>query len=103
MYDSSFSLRGEFDGVESQARSNDVGLWDYEAASTPTPTTTPDSSDGGGGDLETPTPSGGASDPYDCSDFESGEGARQWFENHNPEEDPAGLDGDGDGEACESL
>ena len=101
VYDSSFSLRGEFDGVESQARSNDVGLWDYDAESTPI--TTPDSGDGGGGDLETPTPSGGASDPYDCSDFESGEVAQQWFENHNPGEDPAGLDRDGDGEACESL
>ena len=103
VYDSSFSLRGEFDGVESQARSNDVGLWDYGVASTPTPTTTSDSSDGGSGDLETPTPSGGASDPYDCSDFESGEVVQQWFENHNPEDDPADLDGDGDGEACESL
>ena len=71
VYDSSFSLRGEFDGVESQARSDEIGLWNYEAASTPTPTTTPDSSDGGSGDLETPTPSGGPSDPYDCGDGEA--------------------------------
>ncbi|EMA48624.1 thermonuclease family protein [Halococcus salifodinae] len=107
VYDSSFSLRENFDSIESQARSNNVGLWDFDAPSTatptPTPTSTPDSGDSDDGGLETPTPSGGASDPYDCSDFESGEVAQQWFENNNPDEDPAGLDSDGDGQACESL
>jgi micrococcal nuclease len=107
VYDSSFSLRSEFDSTEEQARSNNVGLWDFEGdTSTPTATPTPESNDGdsgGGGDgaLETPAPSGGASDPYDCGDFDDPAVAQQWFDNHNPSEDPAGLDGDDDGQACE--
>jgi micrococcal nuclease len=104
VYDSPFSLRGQFDSAESRSRSNNVGLWDFDAESTPTPTPTPESgggSDGGSGDL--PPPSGGASDPYDCGDFDSQEQAQRYFENNNPDEDPSGLDGNDDGVACESL
>lgn len=101
VYDSAFSLRENFDSIEAQARSNNVGLWDFEGGSTPTPTETSQPGDGGNGKLETPTPSGGASDPYDCGDFDDLAVAQQWFDNHNPDEDPAGLDGDDDGQACE--
>lgn len=37
----------------------------------------------------------------DCSDFPSQAAAQHWFDNHGPG-DPANLDGDGDGIACES-
>ena len=37
----------------------------------------------------------------DCSDFSSQAAAQHWFDSHGPG-DPAGLDGDGDGVACES-
>lgn len=98
LYDSEFSLREEFESVEAQAQSNNVGLWDFEGESTPTPTATPESD--GGGD-ETPTPSGGSGDPYDCSDFSSQEQAQQYFESVSG--DPSGLDANSDGQACESL
>ena len=100
VYDSQFSLRGAFDSAESQARSNDVGLWDFDAPETATPTPTPDDGDGRGG-LETPTPSndGNLPDPYDCSDFDSQEVAQQVLE--DDPSDPSGLDEDGDGVACE--
>lgn len=48
VYDSQFSLREAFDSAESQARSNDVGLWDFDAPDTATPTPTPDGGDGSG-------------------------------------------------------
>ena len=107
VYDSEFSLREEFDSAEQQARSNDVGLWDFEAESTATATATDEpeagDDDGSGGALETPTPSndGDLPDPYDCSDFDSQEVAQQVLDN-NPD-DPSGLDADDDGVACESL
>ena len=106
VYDSSFSLREDFDSTEEQARSNDVGLWDFETEETATPTPTPKpesgSDDGGSsGGVETPTPSGDASDPYDCSDFDSQEAAQQVLE--DDPSDPSGLDGDDNGEACESI
>ncbi len=37
----------------------------------------------------------------DCSDFNSQAQAQDFFESHNPGSDPHGLDGDGDGIACE--
>lgn len=105
VYDSSFSLREEFDAAEEQARSNNVGLWEFDgAASTPTSTPTPTeepADDGGSGGSDLPPPSGGPDDPYDCGDFSSQEQAQQYFESVSG--DPSGLDGDGNGEACESL
>lgn len=98
VYDSEFSLREQFDSTEEQSRSNSVGLWDFEGDSS-TPTPTPTESSGGEGDF--PPPSGDSSDPYDCSDFDSQEQAQRYFE--SVEGDPSGLDGNGDGEACESL
>jgi len=38
----------------------------------------------------------------DCSDFSTQPEAQRFFEKHQPG-DPHGLDGNGDGEACESL
>lgn len=106
VYDSSFSLREEFDSTEQQARSNNVGLWEFDGGtSTPTPTPTEepadDGSDGGSSGNDLPPPSGGPDDPYDCSDSSSQEQAQQYFESVSG--DPSGLDGDGNGEACESL
>ena len=101
MYDSQFSLREAFDSAESQARSNDVGLWDFDAPDTATPTPTESDGDDGSGGLETPTPSndGNLPDPYDCSDFDSQEVAQQVLE--DDPSDPSGLDEDDDGVACE--
>lgn len=102
VYDSSFSLSEEFDSTEQQARSNSVGLWEFDGdASTPTPTPTEEPADGGDRGSDLPPPSGGSDDPYDCSDFSSQEQAQQYFESVSG--DPSGLDGDGNGQACESL
>jgi len=39
----------------------------------------------------------------DCSDFDTQNEAQNFFESHNPSQDPHNLDGDGDGKACETL
>jgi micrococcal nuclease len=113
VYPSEFMLRSKFERVEQQAQSADRGLWGYDggsgsgSTSTPTETESEDSysggsgGGGGGGGSDLPPPSGGASDPYDCSDFDSQEQAQQALE--NTPGDPSGLDSDEDGEACESL
>lgn len=62
----------------------------------PTPTATPTEDA-----VETPPPSGPPSDPYDCSDFDT-QAQAQAVLDENPD-DPSGLDGDGNGIACESL
>jgi hypothetical protein len=40
-----------------------------------------------------------------CSDFATHDAAQRWFAQHggSPSNDVAGLDGDHDGRACESL
>jgi Excalibur calcium-binding domain len=43
------------------------------------------------------------SDPKDCSDFSTQSAAQHWFLKHHPRQDPAGLDADHDGIACEDL
>ena len=103
MYDSEFSKRSEYTNAEAQAQRGDVGLWDFDgsvATDTPTETESSDDSDGSGSS-DLPPPSGGSSDPYDCSDFDSQEQAQQVLE--ETPGDPSGLDSDGDGVACESL
>jgi Excalibur calcium-binding domain len=40
-------------------------------------------------------------DPKDCSDFPTQKAAQKWFRHHHPRADPAGLDADHDGIACE--
>ena len=47
----------------------------------------------------TPAHAGG---DKDCSDFDTQRQAQNFFEDHNPSEDPHQLDADGDGIACES-
>ncbi len=46
---------------------------------------------------------GAHNDPKDCSDFSSQKAAQRWFLKHHPAQDPAGLDADHDGIACEDL
>lgn len=43
----------------------------------------------------------GEEGPKDCDDFKSQKKAQKWFKKHNPRRDPAGLDADNDGIACE--
>jgi endonuclease YncB( thermonuclease family) len=97
--DETFVLEDEYLDIEARAQAENQGLWAFESETTATATATPVPDGGGTG--ATPTPSGSASDPYDCSDFDTQQQAQQWFENHNPDEDPAGLDGEGDGVVCE--
>lgn len=87
--DSQFTLRSEFGQIEQNAQNANRGVWGFEQQSSPTPT--PE---------QTPTP---ASGDLDCSDFDTHQEAQEFFEAHNPDEDPHRLDGDGDGQACESL
>ena len=103
MYDSSFSKRGEYKSAEAQAQREDVGLWDFDGSIATATTTQTESSANSGrsGGSDLPPPSGSSSDPYDCSDFDSQEQAQQVLE--NTPGDPSGLDGDGNGQACESL
>jgi hypothetical protein len=46
-------------------------------------------------------PAAAHGDPKDCSDFSSQSAAQHWFLKHHPQADPAGLDADHDGIACE--
>jgi micrococcal nuclease len=108
-----FVLEDEYLSIEADAQAANRGLWSFEKTTTPTATPTPvptdggeddDGSDGGAG-VNYPPPSndGAPGDRYDCGDFDDPAVAQQWFEAHNPKEDPSGLDSDGDSEACESL
>lgn len=49
-----------------------------------------------------PVPPAAAGGDRDCSDFSNQKKAQEFFESHNPSQDPHGLDADGDGVACES-
>jgi micrococcal nuclease len=94
--DSSFTVREEFGALEAAAQAADRGLWAFESdSSTATPTTASPT------DGATPIPP--ADGDYDCSDFETHAAAQEFFEQHNPTADPHDLDGDGNGQACESL
>lgn len=53
--------------------------------------------------LAVAAPAAAHSDPKDCSDFGSHAAAQHWFLHHHPKHDPAGLDADHDGIACEDL
>lgn len=113
MYDSEMSKRSKYEDVGSNARQQNVGIWGYSdnssqngsATATQTPTSASESDNKTESESEGTlgTPSGGEDDPYDCSDFDSHEQAQQWFENNDPDTDPASLDSDGNGQACESL
>lgn len=89
-YDSEFSKRDGFALAEQTARVGDIGLWDYDEESSSRETT--ERSD------VPPPPADG---DYDCSDFATQAQANAVL--HSTPGDPHGLDGNGDGEACESL
>ena len=93
MYDSQFSLREEFAAVEQEAQASGVGLWDFQDSDSESGT------DSDSSDIEIPPlpPDG----DYNCGDFETQEQAQYVLENESG--DPHGLDGDGNGVACESL
>jgi len=93
MYDSQFSLREEFAALEQEAQASDMGLWDFQDSDTGAET------DSDNSDTEIP-PLPPDSD-YNCGDFETQEQAQYVLENESG--DPHGLDGDGNGVACESL
>ena len=92
-YDSQFSLREEFVALEQEAQATDVGLWDFQDSDTESGT------DSDSSDTEMPPlpPDG----DYNCGDFETQEQAQYVLENKSG--DPHGLDGDGNGIACELL
>ena len=103
VYDSSFSLREEFDRTEAEARSNDVGLWDFEddseSAATDADESTSDSDSVSNDEVDLPPlPADG---DYDCGHFDTQEQAQYVLE--NTDGDPHRLDADDDGVACETL
>jgi len=81
----------EYARLQQQARSAGRGLWSQ--ANPVPPWTWRDRTSGPG---ET------SAEDRDCSDFDTQPEAQRFFEAHQPG-DPHGLDGNGDGEACESL
>lgn len=85
-YDSSFSFREEFGQAEQKARAANRGVWSFGRTTQSTAMKQP------------ATP-----DDVSCSDFNTQQEAQAFFEDHTPSEDPYRLDGDGDGQACESL
>ncbi|OYR54922.1 thermonuclease family protein [Halorubrum halodurans] len=93
VYDSSFTMRAEFDAAERAARGASLGLWGFEAsrATELVPT------DAGDVTVPPPPPDG----DYDCSHFDTRAQAQAVLDGVSG--DPHGLDGDGDGIACESL
>ena len=97
MYDSSFSYRSEFKNIEENAQGQDKGLWDFEkqeSINQPKDTSKEDDDDS---DVPPPPANG----DYDCSNFDTQAQAQEVLERSSG--DPHRLDGDGDGEACESL
>jgi hypothetical protein len=85
----------EYARMERQARSTGRGLW-----SQANPTAPWDWRDRTSGPGET------SAEDRDCSDFDTQPEAQRFFERHRSDSsggDPHGLDGNGDGEACESL
>jgi endonuclease YncB( thermonuclease family) len=81
----------EYTRLERQARNAGRGLW---SQANPIPPW--EWRDRTSGPSETDTRD------RDCGDFDTQPEAQRFFERHQPG-DPHGLDGDGDGQACESL
>lgn len=81
----------EYARLERQARNAGRGLW-----SRPNPVPPWTWRDRTSGPGET------SAEDRDCSDFDTQPEAQRFFERHQPG-DPHGLDGNNDGEACESL
>jgi endonuclease YncB( thermonuclease family) len=85
----------EYARLERQARNASRGLWSQASPTAPWEWRDRQGSSSGG------TGETSAGD-RDCSDFDTQREAQRFFERHGPG-DPHRLDGDGDGEACESL
>lgn len=98
VYDSTFSLSSEFDAAEEDARSNSVGLWDFEGEPEPEPEPESEPPEESDQPEIPPLPSDG---DYNCGDFDTQDQAQYVLENEPG--DPHGLDADSDGVACESL
>ncbi|WP_263788953.1 thermonuclease family protein [Salinibacter grassmerensis] len=81
----------EYARLQRQARSAGRGLWSQR---NPTPPWEWRDRTSGPGETSVKD--------RDCSDFDTQPEAQRFFERHQPG-DPHGLDGNGDGEACESL
>ena len=80
--------------LERQARQDDKGLW---ARSDPVPPWDWRRGERGGSEGQSSNV-----EDKDCSDFDTQAEAQRFFEKHQPG-DPHNLDGNSDGEACESL
>lgn len=87
MYDSSFSLRDEFDRAKLEARLNDVGLWDFEDDSSPSESHSKESESDSSGEVDVPPV------PDD--------GQAQYVL-ENTAGDPHQLNSDSDGVTCET-
>lgn len=85
----------EYARLQRQARNAGRGLWS-QANPVPPWTWRDRQSDSSGGPGET------SEEDQDCSDFNTQPEAQRFFEANRPG-DPHGLDGNNDGEACESL
>jgi len=81
----------EYARLQRQARGAGRGLW---SQSSPVPPWTWRDRTSGPGET--------SAQDRDCSDFDTQPEAQRFFERHGPG-DPHGLDGNNDGEACESL
>jgi endonuclease YncB( thermonuclease family) len=81
----------EYARLQKQARNANRGLW---AQANPTPPWAWRDRTSGPGETSVKD--------RDCSDFDTQPEAQRFFERHQPG-DPHNLDGDGDGQACESL
>lgn len=88
-----FSRENKYRHLESRAQRQNRGLWGFNK----TKKKSPENTDGNHGSLPTPPADG----DYDCSDFDSQSQAQHVLEN-SPDANYH-LDGNGDGEACESL
>jgi micrococcal nuclease len=89
---SSYSALNHFENVESQARENERGIWGCLDEYGGTRFDGDNSGNSGS--------SSGYSGDYDCDDFSSQAAAQDVYEDSGGAH---GLDGDGDGVACESL
>jgi len=75
------TMKEKFLDAQQEAKENDIGLWGCEGTDNSNKNTTPNQDD------------------VTCDSFDTQAEAQQYYESN----DASGLDGDGNGEACESL
>jgi endonuclease YncB( thermonuclease family) len=88
------------DSLQHIARTHGRGLW---AQSDPAAPWHFRHKNAGGTSNTTSTTSSYQKDTVDCADFTTRREAQQFFEAHDPQNDPFNLDGNNDGQACEGL